>query len=40
MNVKDEIEKKIEKRTLYKLEVNYKKDNLTDMYNLTKPLNK
>ena len=40
MNVKDEIEKKMEKRTLYRLEVNDKKDNLKDMYNLTKPLNK
>ena len=40
MNVKDEIEKKMEKRTLYRLEVNDKNDNLKDMYNLTKPLNK
>ena len=40
MNVKDEIEKKMEKRTLYRFEVNDKNDNLKDMYNLTKPLNK
>jgi hypothetical protein len=40
MNVKNEIEKKIEKRTLYRLEVNDKNDNLTEMCNLTKPLNK
>lgn len=40
MNVKDEIEKKMEKRTLYRLEVNDINDNLKDMYNLTKPLNK
>tara|TARA_B100001057_G_scaffold288727_1_gene288836 strand:- start:7967 stop:8095 length:129 start_codon:yes stop_codon:yes gene_type:complete len=28
------------KKTLYRLEVNDKNDNLTDMYNTIKPINK
>lgn len=32
--------KKMEKRTLYKLVIYDKNDNLMDMYNLRKPLNK
>ena len=39
MNVKDEIEKN-GKKTLYRLEVNDKNDNLMNMYNLIKPPNK